>query len=102
MGVTDAQAMVGRGNVWSPVAPGTAQRLTEERGEVPPVPVTDAAGEERGELRVSEQPSAKAVDGSDKSGPPADLLVDADRLRFGGGGGGGVGTGGHGHGKSPR
>jgi hypothetical protein len=86
VGVADAQATVGASDVGSPVAAGTAECLTEDRDEVCPVPGTDAIREEPAERGVSEQAPEEALDGSDKSGPPADRLIDADRLRFGGGG----------------
>ena len=41
MGVTDAQAMVGAGDAGSPVALGTAQRLTQDCHDVRPLPGTD-------------------------------------------------------------
>jgi len=71
MSAADAQSTVGAGEAGSPVALGTAQRLPQDRDDVPAVPVTDAAGEERAERRVGEQPSEEAVDGSGKSPPIA-------------------------------
>src|SRR6266851_2537183 len=100
MGVADAQAAVGSGEVGSPVALWPAQCLTEHRDHVLAVDGTDAAWEEPAEFRVGQQPCEQAVDGSGDGGPPADRLVDADRL-FGGGPGVGMGARISGHGRSP-
>jgi len=78
----DSQAAVRPGNVRSPVALGTAQSLSQEGGQVPPVPLSHAAREERAELRIGEHPPVEDVDGSDHGRPPADRLVKADRLSF--------------------
>ena len=85
MGVTDAQASVGPGEVGSAIALATAQRLAQDRGDITAVREGDAIGEEGPERRVSQQPLEEPVDGSDQGGPAADGLVDADRLRFVGG-----------------
>jgi len=61
------------------VAMRAAERLSEHRHDIAAVPATDAAGKERGELRIGEQPPEQAVDGSDQGGAPADRLVQAHR-----------------------
>ena len=84
MSVTDAQAMMGTGDIGSPVVLGTTQRLAQDRHKIGPVPGSDAAGEERGERRVGQQPPVESVNGSGNGGPAADRLIKADRLRVGG------------------
>src|SRR5712691_13127624 len=74
MRVTDAQAVMSLGEVWSPVALRTPKSLTEQRDDVAPVHVADASREEPAEFSVSEQPLEQAVDGSLDSGPPARWL----------------------------
>src|SRR4029450_14010765 len=89
MSVTDAQAMMSTGDIGSPVALGTTQRLAQDRHNIGPVPGSDAAREERGKRRVGQQPPVEAVNGSGNGSPAAERPLNADRLRLGGGGRGG-------------
>ena len=84
MGVTDAQAMVGAGDIRSPVALGTTQRLTQDGDNVSAVLGGDAAGEEPAKDRIGEDPPVQALDGGGNGGPAADRLINVDRCRLGG------------------
>src|SRR5215467_15120065 len=85
--VGDAQATVRLDKVGSPVALGTAQRLTEDRDDVRTVLSGNAPGEEPAEHRVGDEPPVEAVYGGGNGRPAADRLVDVDRGRLGGRGG---------------
>src|SRR5262249_14423661 len=83
VGIGDAQAAVGLGQVRSPVVLGAAQRLTEDRDDIGTVLGSDAAGEEPAEHWVGEKPTVEPLDGGGNSRPAADRLVNIDRRRLG-------------------
>src|SRR5262249_6067457 len=87
VGIGDAQAAVRLDKVGSPVALGTAQRLTEDRDDVGTVARADAAREEPAEHRIGEEPAVEALDGGDNTRPAADRPVNVDRRRIGRSGG---------------